>query len=275
MKEHFPHRRHEALWLLKCVYALLLAFMVCQSVPLWAQEVPMLYQKKQDIPGTPYENQLVAHAQISLVRALMLQSKLTGNQFEECYISKKWRSFFIPHYHPLSALPMVFYYHLLNNLCDLPGASHLHVGLLAGDSFIAALYGNQSVLNQQIGVDWFKECPQGFFIANCRPYLDMEHCQVVNNGCFDVDKTIFKAPVDIYFYDADHSLLGHEMAFTYYNDIFSDVFIAVIDDWGCPWIRCATFKAFSKLNYSILYESIIPPTAIDKGQYIAVIRKSV
>ena len=46
-------------------------------------------------------------------------------------------------------------------------------------------------------------------------------------------------------------------AFLYYNEIFADVFIAVVDDWGCPWIRGPTFKAFAKLNYEILYEDVI------------------
>lgn len=239
-------------------------------LPLCSQELRMLYQKEAS-PSSPYEKELVEHVKTSLEKAVKLESKLTTLQFVEVDASKTWRRSFIPHYHLLSDLPSIPYYHLLNNLCHFSGASHLHVGLLAGDSYIAALYGNQHLLEQQIGVDWFRECPEDVFRANCDQYLDSKRYQIINKGCFDVDKSLFTDPIDIYFYDADHSLKAHEKAFVYYNDIFADAFIAVIDDWGCSWIRGATFKAFVKLNYSILYEDIIRHG--ESCQYVAVIRK--
>jgi hypothetical protein len=249
----------------------LLIFLV--SPPLFSLAIPMLYQKNCDVPSSDYENQLVDHTKCSLEKALQLQSKLTNVSFVEADASSLWRADFLPHYHSLNDITKITCYHLLNNLCNLTGASHLHVGLLSGDSYIAALYGNQMHLEQQIGVDWFKECPEKIFRENCLLYLDEPKNQIINQGCFDVDKSIFTAPINIYFYDADHSLIGHEKAFTYYNDIFSDVFIAVIDDWNCPWIRLASFKAFTKLNYRILYQNTLPSTKTDNGQYIAVIRK--
>jgi len=243
------------------------------SQPLFTEELRLLYQKKTDTARSPYEEALVEHAKTSFEKSLRLESKLTGNQFVEVHESSIWRNAVIPHYHLLSELANITFYHLLNNLCNFEGASHLHVGLLGGDSYIAALYGNQNLLKQQIGIDWFKECPKPIFLANCNQYLDRNKYQIVETGCFETDKTIFKGPIDIYFYDADHSLKGHETAITYYNDIFADVFIVVIDDWDCPWIRGATFKAFSKLDYCILYEDSIPSIGVDNGQYVAVIRK--
>lgn len=240
--------------------------------PLVSQELRMLYQKVESLPESFYEKALVEHAKISFEKSLKLESKLTNKLFVEVEESKQWRQAFIPHYHVMSDIGTIPYYHLLNNLCSFAGASHLHVGLLAGDSFIAALYGNQSLLKQQIGVDWFKECPEEIFQSNGNKYLDSNRYQIINAGCFDVDKSLFKTPIDIYFYDADHCLKAHENAFLYYNDIFADVFIAVVDDWGCPWIRGPTFKAFAKLKYEILYENVIFH-AIDNCQYIAVIRK--
>jgi hypothetical protein len=241
--------------------------------PLFSLDLPFYYLEGHRYSCSDYEKQLIDHVKESLEKSMQLQSKLSGQEFEEIDVSKLWRKSYIPHYHLLSDLNTIPYYHLLNNLCAFPGASHLHVGLLAGDSYIAALYGNQFLLEQQIGIERFRECPQAIFSGNCKKYLDSSRYQVIKTDCFSVDKTVFKSPIDIYFYDADHSLLGHEKAITYYDDIFADVFILVIDDWHCPWIRGATFKAFSKLNYSVLYENMLPPTDIDKGQYIAVIRK--
>jgi len=244
--------------------------------PLSADEIKTLYQKNIALPASHYEEQLIKHVKDSFEKASRLESKLTGQQFEEVQASKKWRKNFIPLYHSLSGITQYAGYHLLNNLCSLQGASHLHVGLLAGDSFISALYGNQSTLKQQTGIDWFKECPEEIFYSNCNRYLILNKCQFINSECFKVDKSSFENPIDIYFYDADHSLIGHEKALTYFNDIFADVFVVVIDDWSCPWIRGPTFKAFNKLGYSILYENAFLNSNDhdDHGQYVAVVRKS-
>lgn len=255
------------------MHALIILCLAC-VFPLFSLEMPVLFQKNWVTPCTSYEKKMVKHAKTSFEKALKLESKLSGHAFEETEDSLIWRSNNIPNYHCLRDLPRIPYYHLLNNLCHFNGASHLHVGLLAGDSYIAALYGNQdSMSKQQIGLDWFKECPESIFNSNCALHLNLVKCRIISSGCFDVDKSLFKAPIDIYFYDADHSFKGHEKALTYFHSVFADTFIAVIDDWNCPWIRRATFKAFEKLNYSILYQNFIPKTADDNGQYIAVIRK--
>ena len=164
--------------------------------------------------------------------------------------------------------------HLLNNLCNWPGASHLHVGLLKGGSFIAALAGNQGLLQEQIGVDWCEEVAQEILERNCRRYLEAGSYQIVNCDCFQLDRTLFHAPVDVYFYDADHSLKAHERAFTAFDDLFADVFIAVVDDWDCAWIRKPTFRAFDKLGYAMLFQGVIPASLRNgNGQYVAVIRR--
>jgi hypothetical protein len=227
-----------------------------------AEELPMLYDKNHEIPCSSYEIELVNHVKLSMEKAIRLESKLNETNFAKDTDINIW-----PSDSPSD--------HLLNNLCNLPGASHLHVGLLKGGSFVAALYGNQEILNEQIGLDWFKECPKDKFTSNCARYLEMTRCTILDHGCFDVDKALFVSPIDIYFYDADHSLLGHQKAFTYYDEVFANVFVAVVDDWKCPWVRRPTFKAFEKLGYRILYETIIPANNFyGHGQYVAVIKKS-
>lgn len=244
------------------------------SCPLSAQELRIFYQDEHPGPRSLHEEHLIQHVKTSLDKALKLESKLTGLQFKDDEATHEWRKATIPHYHTLSDLDTIPYYHLLNNLCTLEGATHLQVGLLAGDSLIAALYGNQSCLKQKIGVDWFKECSELFFHSNCSQYLDLNDYEVIKGDCFKIKKDSFDNPIDIYFYDADHSLSAHEKAFTYYNDVFADTFVAVIDDWECSWIRGPTFKAFKKLGYSVLYECTLPKKDVDHGQYVAVIRKS-
>lgn len=222
----------------------------------------MLYNKNYALPLTSDEIKLVNHVRKSYERAMKLESKLNESGFIHDEEVKIWKV----------QTPSD---HLLNNLCNLEGASHLHVGLLKGGSFIAALWGNQDLLKDQIGIDWFQEFSEDLFHLNCRKYLELDKCLLINCDCFNVEKSIFTQPIDIYFYDADHSLKGHEKAFTYYDDLFQDVFVAMVDDWKCPWIRKPTFKAFDKLGYQILYETTIPASeANGHGQYIAVIKKS-
>ncbi|NGX47847.1 MAG: hypothetical protein K1000chlam3_01232 [Chlamydiae bacterium] len=245
--------------------------MFLNFAPAFALELNYLYQKNCISPQSQNEIILVSHAKTSYEKAIKLESKLSGKKFAEGDYNRDPNN---PNYCSLKNLGSKPYYHLLNNLCELKGASHLHVGLLAGDSFVAALYENQSNLKKQIGLDWFQECPKNIFLSNCKEHLNLDKCLILNSECFNVDKSVFDAPIDIFLYDADHSLIAHERALTYYNDVFADVFIAVIDDWECPWIRKPTFRAFDKLGYHILYEAYIPgPRPYRSGQYVAVIKK--
>lgn len=238
----------------------LAALLLCTG--LTAEEMPMLYKKNQVMPSSPHEQALIDHVKSSLHKALNLQSKLSQTNFAKDRVLNIWTC----------DTPSD---HLLNNLCSLPGASHLHVGLLKGGSFVAALYKNQETLNEKIGLDWFQEYPRAQFEANCSVYINLKNCKIINGSCFDFDKSQITTPIDIYFFDAAHSLTAHQLAFTYYDDLFADVFIAVVDDWSCPWVRRPTFKAFEKLEYQLLYEETIPASkSFGNGQYVVVLKKS-
>lgn len=242
----------------KFIFLILFAF----PFPGRAVEMRFYYGKNLEDPSTPYECQLVEHVKDSMHNALLLKSKLNDTTFKDNRNLSERKS----------DVPMD---HLLNNLCSLPGASHLHVGIYKGASFIAALYGNQSTLGPVVGIDWFLAYPRKSFEDNCLEYVDIHNSLFIEGPCFSVEKSSIPSNIDIYFYDADHSLTGQELAFTYFNELFADVFIAVVDDWSCATVRRPAFKAFEKLNYKILFEAVIPKTsASHQGQYVAVIRKS-
>ncbi len=249
----------------------MLWLMLLGSTLAFGLELNTLYKKNRVKPKTTYEISVVKHVKNSYEKAMRHESKLNKKKFGEIPFKREGEN---PDFTVLLDLSSCAYYHLINNLCELKGASHLHMGVLAGDSFVAALYGNQEELNKQIAVDWFKECPKDVFLANCKKHLNIEKCQIIDEECFNVAKSSITSPIDIYLYDADHCLMAHEKAITYYNDVFADVFIVVIDDWECPWIRKPTFKAFDKMGYKVLYEAAIPgPSAYQSGQYVAVLKK--
>ncbi|MCI5051985.1 MAG: hypothetical protein MRY21_02460 [Simkaniaceae bacterium] len=240
---------------------------------LQSQEMRFLYEKSYVAPSSCSEQEMIEHIESSLADALQCKSMLSQVSFDG-HLGPKHRSTSNPNFKQLKDVLSIPYFHLLNNLCRKKGISHLHIGLLGGDSFLSALYGNQQLMGAQIGVDWFQECPKKIFFDNCSKYIDLTKTQIIDSGCFAVDKSQIKQSIDLYFYDADHSILAHERAITYYDSVFSNVCTIVIDDWDCPWVRMATFKAFEKMKYNILYETFIPAEKIGgHGQYIALIRK--
>jgi hypothetical protein len=173
--------------------------------------------------------------------------------------------------------------HFLNNLCSLPGTNYLEIGVWRGSTWISALYGNQKSINKAIAIDNWSEFggPYSEFVQNCRRFLPNTQYEFYSADCFAIEKSkIFKEPVNIYFYDGEHSAISQELAFTFYDDRLDDVFIAVVDDWNFPSVPQGTREAFEKLNYEILFEAVLPASHNGdlqnwwNGLYVAVIRKT-
>lgn len=247
----------------------LLCVMLCQSY--LGGSLPFLYDQNLSAPSSPREIQLVQEAKNSYSKASQLQSQI-DDRVTEAKSSTQWRTKTLPNFHPLSALRSLPLYHLLNNLGQIKNANHLHVGVLAGDSLIAYLYRNQ-VGSRVFCVDWFEECPEEIFSENCKLNVDMSQVSIIRDNCFEVDLTKISSPIDVYFYDADHSLIGHEKAITYYADALADACIIVIDDWDTPLIRKMTFKGFDKVGFQVLFQAHLPKGSGESAQYVAVVRK--
>jgi len=178
--------------------------------------------------------------------------------------------------------------HFLNNLCSLPEARYLEIGVYHGSTFISALYKNN--LLDAIAIDNWSEF--GFhkfdFLNNTNNYLPENSFRFHEGDCFALDlKALFTHPITIYFYDGNHSLESHKQAFTYFDKILDDIFIAVVDDWnwGPPYadgpdVQHGTKQAFEELGYIVLFERALPAHCHpDKenwwnGLYVAVIQKS-
>ena len=150
--------------------------------------------------------------------------------------------------------------HLLNNLCSLPETNYLEIGVWKGSTFISALQNNQKTISSAIAIDnWSEfEGPKAEFKRNCRRFLKRNKYNFYESNSFEFDLSKISKPINVYFYDGGHSTLDQEMAFTYYNSIFADTFIAMIDDWNHPPVSEGTKNAFDKLNYKVLFEAYLP-----------------
>lgn len=147
--------------------------------------------------------------------------------------------------------------HLLNNLCSLKGARYLEIGCWKGSTLVAATFNNETNLDSVVAIDNWVEFggPRSEFFANVDLYIKNIPLKFIEQNCFTIDKRqIFHNPVNIYFYDGAHTIEDQIAAFTYFNSVFDDVFIAVIDDWNWERVRKGTLWAFEELGYQILYE---------------------
>lgn len=166
--------------------------------------------------------------------------------------------------------------HLLNNLCTLNNCTYLEIGVWQGSTWISALYNNERRIKEAVAIDNWSEFkgPQKEFADNCGKFLGKNKYSIVNQDCFSINvNDLTQSPVDIYFYDGEHSSLSQKLAYTYYDSCLADSFITIVDDWSWPKVRIGTFEAFDELGYEILFEEYLPNKEYWNGQYIAVIRK--
>ena len=210
---------------------------------------------------TAREMRLINHVRWSIEQAEAGNSKITAKVLEV----------------PGMTSPRVK--HFLNNLCTLAQTTYFEIGVWKGATFTAALYGNGNSLKQAVAMDNWSEFggPANEFNANCSLIFDVPF-SFYNHDCFSISKSgLFNNPIDIYFYDGEHTALSQEKAFTYYNDQFAESFIAIVDDWNHEPARLGTRQAFNKLGYTILFERELPGKHDNilwwNGVYVAVIRK--
>lgn len=212
-----------------------------------------------------YENAWIAHIEQSIECADMGRSKLNDNILNiQGMSSAKGR-------------------HFLNNLCSLPGACYLEIGTWRGSTWIAALYGNQTALADAVAIDNWSEFggPQHEFKRNCALFLGDVKYRFYNQDCFSLDtQLVFPKKVNIYFYDGSHTEQDQELALTYFDNVFDDLFILVVDDWNHIPARIGTMQAIEKLNYDVIYCRDLPSRYNGdtdlywNGMHVALIRKS-
>ncbi len=171
--------------------------------------------------------------------------------------------------------------HLLNNLCSLPQNNYLEIGVWQGSTFISALYLNENNNKSAIGIDNWIEF--GFstkeFLQNTAHFIKNVNFNFFEADCFSINLDAFKDKISIFFYDGNHSFEAQKKAFTYFNPIFADVFIAVVDDYDWSQVHAGTQAAIKELNYNVLYEKHLSSPSLNNseswwnGLYVAVISK--
>lgn len=219
---------------------------------------------EKNIPLTSRETLLIEHVKKSIADAEKGLSKIT------------------PEILAIPGMSSAKNRHVLNNLCSLERANYLEIGCWKGSTFISALYNNEESLESAVGIDNWSEFggPIDEFQCNCQKFLPYVPYRFFSSHSFSLKpKEVSPSPINIYFYDGDHSVDAHAVAFIHYHSIFDSCFIAIVDDWNWSGVREGTYLAFRHLNYEILYEKALPAERNGdlnnwwNGFYIAVIRK--
>lgn len=147
--------------------------------------------------------------------------------------------------------------HLLNNLCSFPETVYLEIGTWKGSTIIAASYKNNGkfyCIDSWKSKFKQKENPYELFLENKEKFKNESNIIHFKSDSWEFDKSHIKEKVNIYFYDGDHTLEGTQKAFEYYDDLFEDQFVMLMDDWNRPHIRKSTNIAIK--NYKIKFEQV-------------------
>ena len=170
---------------------------------------------------------------------------------------------------------------LLSNLCKIAGVRYLETGILKGSTFISALHGNHDYVVDAIAIYNWSEYGKNEFGENANIFLSHNKYRVIYCDAFNLHlEEHFNRPINIFFYNGYCSKDAHRKAFMYYDKVFADTFIAVVDAWNWTDVQKGTKEAFHELNYKILYEKELPAyydSDLEKwwdGLYVAVIQKS-
>jgi SAM-dependent methyltransferase len=137
-------------------------------------------------------------------------------------------------------------WHLLNNLCA--GAnSYLEVGCFKGSTLLAALYNNPVYA---VAIDNFIMSPgtrQEFFNNTKDAKFEFHEG---DSFTFDIKK--IKKPIDLYFYDGDHSAEAQYKALTHFAGALADEFIFVCDDWDLKKMKTCSVTAIKDLGFKLI-----------------------
>lgn len=137
--------------------------------------------------------------------------------------------------------------HLLNNLAS-QAKSYLEVGVYLGGTLRAALHSNTHLY--AVAIDNFcmkPQCRQEFF-----DNTEMLKFKFIEEDSFKVDLSLIEQPIEVYFYDADHSFEATYKAVEYYLPVMADEFVMVIDDWNMKKIPNAIFTSGKNLGLKVV-----------------------
>lgn len=149
---------------------------------------------------------------------------------------------------------------MVSNICHLPKANpaYLEVGLFGGATFCAAMSNNPTLT--AIGVENFsqpfgKEGIRQELEANIEKYrLNARFAKLINSDCFTVRMAEIPLPIDVYYFDGEHSFESQAKALPYYFDALAPLFVFMVDDAHWSSVHEGTIAGFETLKDRVKIE---------------------
>jgi len=158
----------------------------------------------------------------------------------------------------------------LNHMCSYSDVVYFEIGIATGSTHIAALWNNDHVRSFACDIWLESKNPEGgekIFLEKFKKYSKREcPTKIFSGDCFSLNKDFFEnEKINLYFYDGGHSVKDHIDSILYFEDIFDDEVIVIIDDWADSRVQEGTLMALMSLKkYDIFYWEYI-----HSGPYLA------
>jgi hypothetical protein len=164
---------------------------------------------------------------------------------------------------------------------DIPACRYLEVGVYRGSTFIPALWQNDFECAYAID-NWSQFGGKRNQFESALGNLteaQRSRIKIIEGDCWKIDLSQLQG-VNVYFYDGAHTSEDHRMAFTYYDRVLANDFVAIVDDWNDAPVREGTREAFAELGYQIVKDWELMSAGNGdvegwwNGLYVAVINKT-
>lgn len=167
---------------------------------------------------------------------------------------------------------------LVNRLCRDVANTYLEVGVLHGAMLCSALAGNEVWAS---GVDDFSQFDGDAetVLANCARFAGERGVDFRNADMLSVDPLSFGLPVELFFYDADHSAEATAAAIRHYLPALSQPFLLLVDDYEWEAVRLGVTAALWTNQLTVLREWTLRPRHENdgdtfwNGMYLAVVEQ--
>jgi len=175
---------------------------------------------------------------------------------------------------------------LLNNIVNAPDVNYLEVGTFKGSTFVAALYKNE--VNSAYAIDNWSEFNEygnikNEFLENTQKF-DLPKFSFIEENCFNVDLSLIKHKINVFFFDGEHTYESHYNALKYYLPVLDDEFIFIVDDfdpYNESWaaVEKGTRDSIRDLKLETIFEKHIQSNGRNADQswwngiYVAILKK--
>lgn len=155
--------------------------------------------------------------------------------------------------------------HLLNNILNRPAVNYLEIGVWHGSTFISAMYKNE--VNSAYAIDNWSEYndqeSKRSFINNCQEF-DINNYSLFECDAFQLDLSLIKDKINIYFYDGDHNQDETRKALTYFLPVLADKFLFIADDYRWSGVNVGVNQGIKECKLKIVRKWELDSNGNDK-----------